>query len=77
MDYLFPYLTQLYNRRHFLHIFESQINISRLNQFVFALFIIDIGFIKEYNDTYGHLQGDLALCKVADALRKHMRRSED
>lgn len=70
-------LTQLYNRRHFLDIFERQINISQRNQLVFALFIIDIDFFKEYNDTYGHLQGDITLCKVADALKKHMRRSED
>jgi len=70
-------LTGLYNRRHFHEIFERQFQISHRHNFYFALFILDIDFFKQYNDTYGHQKGDEALCLVADCLKRHMRRSDD
>jgi len=70
-------LTQLYNRRHFNTIFTQQFQTAHRHHFYFALFILDIDFFKQYNDTYGHQEGDRALCKLAEALNEHLRRSED
>ena len=70
-------LTHLYNRRHFHEMFERQFQMARRHKFHFALFILDIDFFKQYNDTYGHQKGDEALCKVADFLKQYMRRSDD
>lgn len=36
----------------------------------FYLFMIDINYFKQVNDSYGHLTGDLAILIVADALRR-------
>lgn len=43
----------------------------------FALLMIDIDWFKNYNDHYGHLQGDDALRKVASVLDEHARRPGD
>lgn len=70
-------LTQLYNRRHLTEIFKRQLQTARRHGICFAIFILDIDFFKQYNDTYGHQMGDDALRSVANALKQHMRRSDD
>jgi diguanylate cyclase (GGDEF)-like protein len=39
--------------------------------------MVDIDFFKNYNDNYGHIEGDKALRKVSDFLRHSIRRSTD
>lgn len=41
-----------------------------------ALFIIDIDYFKNVNDTYGHLVGDALIKEVAEILKKHVRGSD-
>jgi len=43
----------------------------------FSLAFVDIDFFKQYNDTYGHAAGDLALKKVAQTLNRTLKRSSD
>ena len=42
-----------------------------------SLIMIDIDFFKLFNDTYGHLQGDTCLKKVAQKIKKYLKRSTD
>ncbi len=70
-------LTGLANRRGFdesLHDLWQQA--IRTNQSV-GLLIIDVDFFKNYNDYYGHPQGDVALKKVGELLSKVASRSTD
>jgi diguanylate cyclase (GGDEF)-like protein/PAS domain S-box-containing protein len=70
-------LTKLYNRRFFNTKFEEEINRAKRENNYFSLLIIDIDYFKEYNDTYGHQEGDAALIKVANVLTNHTNRSSD
>ncbi|MBX9913273.1 MAG: GGDEF domain-containing protein [Pseudomonadaceae bacterium] len=71
------FLTGLLNRRAF----SQQANRSwrhavRAQQPV-AVLMLDVDFFKNYNDHYGHAQGDLALQAVARALGSHAQRPLD
>lgn len=70
-------LTGLYNRRHFLLIFNQELKRARREQKALTYIQLDIDFFKIYNDTYGHLKGDEALEKVSRAFKKICRRPDD
>ncbi len=70
-------LTSLYNRRHFDTMVELQLKVAKRYDLHLNFLILDIDFFKQYNDTYGHQQGDLALVKVASAIKKIFKRPDD
>ncbi len=67
-------LTSLYNRKYFDTIFKDLTSISHQNNWNSVFVMIDIDFFKQYNDTYGHDAGDIALKKVALALDESFNR---
>ena len=70
-------LTGLYNRRYFDTVFEERIKINRRNKSFLSLVLIDIDHFKQYNDTYGHQEGDRALKLVAKSLKNTFNRPDD
>jgi diguanylate cyclase (GGDEF)-like protein/PAS domain S-box-containing protein len=70
-------LTQLYNRRFFNTKIEDEINRAKRENNYFSLLILDIDYFKEFNDTYGHQEGDIALEKVSVVLKNFTNRSSD
>lgn len=70
-------LTKLYNRRFFEKIFEEKITTLNRNKKSFALALLDIDFFKDYNDGFGHLEGDSALKELSLLLNSSMKRSSD
>jgi len=70
-------LTEINNRRRFdeaLH--DEWYRASRLSKPI-SLIICDIDKFKEYNDTYGHLEGDKCLIRIAQLIQEYTRRSGD
>ncbi len=61
-------LTGLYNRRHFLELFERELARTASHHRPLALLIIDLDHFKLINDRYGHPAGDVVLKQVASAL---------
>lgn len=68
--------TKLYNRSYFFKELNSEIQRSIRYNHVFSIIFLDIDHFKEFNDSYGHLEGDRALKELASILRKNIRRSE-
>ena len=62
-------LTKVYNRRY-LNIKQTELlNQTRNIKIGFAIF--DVDYFKEYNDYYGHLEGDKVLKQVANCLQRN------
>lgn len=69
-------LTGLYNRHFFNETLQREINRASRYQHHLVLLLLDVDDFKLVNDTYGHLQGDVVLKMVAEALAEHLRRSD-
>lgn len=70
-------LTGLLNRRSFVNIGEKELKRAKRDERSITLAMIDIDFFKEYNDTYGHGAGDIALIKCAASFASSMKRGGD
>jgi diguanylate cyclase (GGDEF)-like protein len=70
-------LTTMFNRRYFNIVYEREFKRSLRSNTPFVFMMLDIDFFKQYNDTYGHLQGDLALQAVAKVLKTTLQRPGD
>ena len=70
-------LTDLFNRRHFDDFFPREFKRASRDKQPLSLLILDIDHFKEYNDTYGHQQGDRALKAVACVIKNALYRSSD
>lgn len=70
-------LTGLFNRRYFNLVYERETKRALRASKSISFMMIDIDFFKQYNDTYGHLQGDIALQSVARVLKTSLQRPGD
>ena len=70
-------LTGVANRRMFDSILDVEWTRARRNNHSLALVMLDIDYFKQYNDRYGHIQGDDCLKRVARALSSAATRSRD
>ncbi len=70
-------LTAVPNRRYFEEFFTREWKSAvRVEEFI-SLIMFDIDCFKAYNDTYGHLNGDDCLKKIAKALNNTLKRPRD
>jgi diguanylate cyclase (GGDEF)-like protein len=66
-------LTGLANYRKLLDVLDTETERTLRTGRSFAVLLLDLDGLKKINDTYGHLVGSRALCRVADILRVHCR----
>jgi diguanylate cyclase (GGDEF)-like protein len=67
------HLTGLFNRRYLMEALEKEFQRNLRKGGNLSLILLDIDHFKMVNDTYGHLQGDVVLNKVALQLQKELR----
>ena len=70
-------LTGVPNRRKFDAVLDEEWDAARRHTQPLSLILIDIDFFKQYNDHYGHVQGDDCLKRVGAALSGVASRPRD
>lgn len=70
-------LTSLHNRRYFNFVYDRELKRARRTNSYITFMMLDIDFFKQYNDTYGHIEGDIALKSVAKVLKDSLKRPSD
>ncbi len=66
-------LTGIYNHRYFRQQLRLEISRSKRFNLPFSLIIFDIDHFKQYNDQFGHLNGDKVLNRFARLLHCNIR----
>jgi diguanylate cyclase (GGDEF)-like protein/PAS domain S-box-containing protein len=66
-------LTGLFNQRYFYTQITKEIERSKRHNRHLSMILIDIDLFKDFNDTYGHWEGDFVLKKIGEILLKHVR----
>ncbi|MBR9986516.1 MAG: diguanylate cyclase [Desulfosarcina sp.] len=69
-------LTQLFNSRHFYTQLKGEI--ERFNRYghKLSLLLLDIDNFKDFNDTYGHLEGDKILLHLGRVIKSCLRKMD-
>ena len=70
-------LTGIANRRRFDETMRVEWQRGQRERQPLSLLLCDVDFFKIYNDTFGHLTGDLCLKKTAAVLTAHLKRPAD
>ena len=66
-------LTGLANYREFVEALEREVKRVSRTHGTFALLLLDLDGLKQINDRQGHLAGNRALKRLANAMREHSR----
>jgi anti-anti-sigma factor len=67
-------LTKLFNRRYGLIRLEEEFNRAERYGRPLSLIMMDIDCFKNYNDTQGHIKGDIVLRRIAHLMKENTRR---
>ena len=66
-------LTGLFNQRYFYTQITKESERAKRHNRPLSMLLIDIDFFKDFNDTYGHWEGDFVLKKIGEILLKNVR----
>ena len=69
-------LTGVANRRRLMEALNSAIERAVTRSLPIGLIVIDVDHFKQYNDSHGHLAGDVALRAIAQALQSATREQD-
>ncbi|MBF0572248.1 MAG: diguanylate cyclase [Desulfamplus sp.] len=70
-------LTKIPNRRHFNQTYEQEWRRAKREGNHLTVGMIDIDYFKKYNDTYGHIEGDNCIERVASTIQNSIQRPAD
>ncbi|MFC1586011.1 GGDEF domain-containing protein [Fibrobacterota bacterium] len=69
-------LTALWNHGYFQWRLEEELASCSSNKVPLSLFLADLDYFKNFNDAFGHQQGDAALKLIAEALKACSRNTD-
>lgn len=65
-------LTRVYNHRYFFDLLKKNFDYSEINKTPLSVIMLDIDYFKNYNDMFGHQQGDVVLTELVKILRENL-----
>lgn len=65
--------TGLFNARHFQTVFASELERAQQFRRPLALIVADLDFLRNINNTYGHLAGDKVIVGIGETIRNTIR----
>ncbi len=69
-------LTKLYNSRSFYSQLETEVDRFNRYKHPLALLLLDLDHFKDYNDNYGHLEGDKVLVRFSQIIKSCLRTND-
>ncbi len=69
-------LTNLFNHNHLLEQLEREVSLARRYNTFLSVFLLDLDFFKDVNDTCGHPFGDLVLKEFSKRVGRDLRASD-
>ena len=69
-------LTKIYNRLHFAHFLDIEIDKAKRYGSTFSIIFLDLDHFKKVNDNYGHPVGDEVLEQLTDVISKANRSAD-
>jgi len=69
-------LTKLYNSRSFYSQLETEVDRFNRYKHPLALLLLDLDHFKDYNDNYGHLEGDKILVRFSQIIKSCLRAND-
>jgi two-component system, cell cycle response regulator len=69
-------LTNLFNSRYFYNQIKIEIDRTARYKHPLSLLLLDIDKFKEYNDSYGHLEGDKVLVRLGQVIKSCLRKMD-
>jgi two-component system cell cycle response regulator len=70
---MYDALTRAYSRRYFVDRLEAELQFANRHESPLALVLLDLDYLKDVNDSYGHSAGDRVLSELAAAVHGHVR----
>ena len=69
-------LTQLYNSRYFYHQLKMEMDRAERYGHPLTLMLLDLDDFKQFNDTYGHIEGDQVLSRLGHVVKRCLRQTD-
>jgi diguanylate cyclase (GGDEF)-like protein/PAS domain S-box-containing protein len=69
-------LTKLYNSRHFYAQLKRETDRSKRYEQPLTLLLMDLDKFKDFNDTYGHVEGDHVLSRLGKVIKQCLRETD-
>jgi diguanylate cyclase (GGDEF)-like protein len=69
-------LTSLWNHGYFQYKLDEELVKTKAKNQPLSIMMIDLDNFKNYNDTYGHIQGDSALKEISEFLKEKSRKAD-
>ena len=69
-------LTQFYNSRYFYHQLKMEMDRADRYGHPLTLLLLDLDDFKQFNDAYGHIEGDQVLMRLSQVVKRCLRQTD-